>query len=292
MKTELSAAVQPATTVQPATPDQPAPTSTVDADMGATDSAAISPLATQHGDSYDQRFDQLIKRCGDYIAAQPTIVLTLGYLLCSLLGMLFVVLLFQQFGFEVLPYLEISDFLLAALSYPWTLLSLLGWLSFIALMVWFDRIIRRRFRRFAALTDRWYSEKYMSHNTLLYLLLPMLFFGSAADSNAKLLAKEIQAGNTAQLQLNLVYPLDAQKTMSLQQVQLIARTSGYLFIYHQQQVKVIPHANVAALLPLTAPKPAQPVATPAALPSPAKPQPVKAQTAPPVTTASQLAGSP
>jgi hypothetical protein len=36
----------------------------------------------------------------------------------------------------------------------------------------------------------------------------------------------------------------------LNEVQIITRTVSYLWIYHQDQVKLIPHANVAALIPV------------------------------------------
>ena len=36
---------------------------------------------------------------------------------------------------------------------------------------------------------------------------------------------------------------------------MITRTVSYLWIYHQGQVKLIPHANVAALIPVLLKKP-------------------------------------
>jgi hypothetical protein len=36
----------------------------------------------------------------------------------------------------------------------------------------------------------------------------------------------------------------------MEQIQILARSVSYLFVYHQNQIKVLPHANVAGLFPL------------------------------------------
>lgn len=281
MNTELSSTT--ATNTATAAPaDNTAPTNTATT-TPAVEEPQIKVHAAPNGDNYDQHFDTQLKHLVSYLLAQPTLGLTLSYLFCSLVGMLFVVQLFHKFDFDVLPYVDITDFLLAALSYPWTLLYLIGLLSFLSLMFVLDRKIRQRFRRFASWIDRIYHEKYMPRNLLLYVGTSLMFCYMAADSSAKQLARHVKNNNTPLLQLNLVYPMqDLHKSQALQPVQLIARTSGYLFIYHQQQVKVIPHTNVAALLPYRA----QPAST---VPHSTVHQPAAAdQAAAPKKSASQM----
>ena len=82
---------------------------------------------------------------------------------------------------------------------------------------------------------------------LVYLIL-------AAWSNGNEFAKNIRNGRGDQLDIMLIYPLDfaEQKMLQLRNASLISRTASYLFIFHQDRVKVLPHANVAALLPVPA----------------------------------------
>lgn len=229
-----------------------------------------------HGDLYDQMIDDSLSRCWRYLLAQPTLVLTLSYLFCSLLGMLFVTSLFSQFDFDVLSYLEISDFILAAVSHPWTLGYFLLCCVMVGAMFWLDRQIRQRFRRFARWVDFFYRPESYNATVFCFALIPLLFLFNSAFLEAKALASRIKANQQPQFQISLMNPLqDTQQTRRLEPAQVLARTVSYLFVYHQQKIKVIPHANVAALLPLQA-VPVQPVTTaqPAGNPLPASPAPL------------------
>ena len=66
------------------------------------------------------------------------------------------------------------------------------------------------------------------------------------------LSKAIKNHQTGQYQLSLIYPIQpgGKEIRQLNEVQIITRTVSYLWIYHQDQVKLIPHANVAALIPV------------------------------------------
>ncbi|WP_337879530.1 hypothetical protein [Rheinheimera sp.] len=97
---------------------------------------------------------------------------------------------------------------------------------------------------------------------------------------AQQIYQEIQDKANPEFSLSLIYPMNpgGKETRMLQPVQLISRTSGYLVLYYEKQVMLIPHANVAAFVPL---KKAAPV--PAAKPAASPPESGKAaDTAPPV----------
>ncbi len=232
------------------------------------------------GDLYDRQMDHLLARTGRYLMSQPALVLTAGYLLCSLLGLTFVMTLFQKFDFAVLPYLEISDFLLIALSHPSTLLDVLLCLLGSVLLFWLDRLMRQKFRRYAVLTDRFYDAAYLKPTVLMLASIPLTLLLSYAISEAAQTSKAIKAGQTPHFQVDLVYPLqDTGKTQRFNDAQVLTRSSSYLFIWHQGQIKVIPHTNIAALLPQQPTSHALPT-TKAQPPSQAEPT----TTAQPITT--------
>ncbi len=223
------------------------------------------------GDLYDRQLDHLLARTGRYLMTQPALVLTASYLICSLLGLTFVMALFHKFDFAVLPYLEISDFLLIALSHPSTLLDVLLCLLGSVLLFWLDRLMRQTFRRYAVLTDRFYDAAYLKLTIVMLASIPVIFLLYYAVLEAAHISKAIQAGQTPHFQVDLVYPLqDTGKTQRFNDAQVLTRSSSYLFIWHQGQIKVIPHTNIAALLPQPA----------AAMQQPARETPPPAQQAP------------
>lgn len=77
-----------------------------------------------------------------------------------------------------------------------------------------------------------------------------LVFSSSSDTPK--LSEAIKTRQTGQYQLSLIYPIQpgGKEIRQLNEVQIITRTVSYLWIYHQDQVKLIPHANVAALIPV------------------------------------------
>lgn len=221
----------------PANVDTPAP------------AAASRPGATAH-----QKIDSVLATMSHYAATQPGVVVSVSYLLCSLLGLLFLATLFHKFGFNVLPYLELSDYLLAALNQPSILLRFAACMLAFWLVIKLDRLAYARYPRYAEMSERYYLPQYMSWLVLLMALVPLSFLAFTATAEAHASFKNIQAGRTTHYQLSLIYPVqDSSKTMKFEQAQLIARTVSYLFIWHEAQIKVVPNANIAALIPQETP---------------------------------------
>lgn len=219
------------------------------------------PSITAH-----QKIDSLLAALTQYASTQPALVISLCYLLCSLLGLLFLATLFHKFGFNVLPYLELSDYLLAALNQPSILLRFAICMLAFVTIVKLDRMAYARYPRYAEVSERYYLPQYMSWLLLLTLAVPLSFLAFTATAEAHNKYKSIKSGHGAHYQLSLIYPVqDSSKTMKFEQAQLIARTVSYLFIWHEAQIKVVPNANIAALVPQQAGN-ATPSATPTAIP--------------------------
>lgn len=207
--------------------------------------------ATLRGELYDAQLDSMLRRFNDFMMRHPSMILTVGYLLCSILGMLFSYRLFALFDFSILPYLELTDFILAALTHPWILLNVIAWLVFFVVLFALDRYLRRRIRRYAIWSEKYYNPVQFQRYNLIFVLIPLLFLYNAAKEESTKLAESIKNDKQPKFHVSLIYPVqDAAKTLQYDQVQVIARTSSYLFVYFQQQVKVIPHANVAVIMPI------------------------------------------
>ncbi|OBP16263.1 hypothetical protein A5320_02305 [Rheinheimera sp. SA_1] len=209
--------------------------------------AAMFPMS-QHS---DETTNQLLKRCQLFASENPSLTLTLLYLAISLMGLLFQTTLLYRFGLNVLPYLEISDFLLAALTHPEVVLALALMVSVFVAAIAFERHCRSKIFRYAQSTETSFQRWWAPQPTLWMPLLLISYLVMAAWSNGNKLAKNIRADKGSKLEILLVYPMPQKelKTSTLQGASLISRTASYLFIYHENRVKVLPHTNVAALLP-------------------------------------------
>jgi hypothetical protein len=206
---------------------------------------------TLRGELYDAHLDSMLRRFSGFMLRHPSMILTFGYLLCSLLGMLFANRLFSFFDINILPYLELTDFMLAALNHPWILLNVTGWLVFLVVLLGVDRYIRRHIRWYAAWSEKYYQPEQFKRYNVFFMIIPLLFLYNAAKVESADLAEKIKNNQQPKFNVSLIYPVqDGAKTLKFDQVQVIARTSSYLFIYVQQQVKVIPHANVAVIVPV------------------------------------------
>jgi|GEM_PF-3209684 len=209
--------------------------------------AAMFPLSQRS----DETTSHLLKRCQQFASENPSLTLTLLYLAISLMGLLFQTTLLYRFGLNVLPYLEISDFLLAALTHPEVVMVLALMVSVFVTLLAFERHCRKKMFRYAQSTESSFQRWWIPQPTLWMPLMFISYLVMAAWSNGNKLAENIRIGEGNQLEILLIYPLPQkeQKVMTLQGASLISHTASYLFVYHDDRVKVLPHANVAAILP-------------------------------------------
>lgn len=200
----------------------------------------------------DQKMDADLKTISRFFLKHPSLALTFGYLIASVLGLIFTISLLDEFQFKALPYLELTDFLLAAITHPMIVFALFILIASVAGVIWLDRLIRIKYVRYAAWIDGYYRSSVWLPNWLVLTFLGAIYIWIAGVIQVDKLSQDIKSNNTGQYQLSLIYPIQpgGKEIRQLNEVQIITRTVSYLWIYHQDQVKLIPHANVAALIPV------------------------------------------
>ena len=178
--------------------------------------------------------------------------MTFGYLIASVMGLIFTISLLNEFQFNALPYMELTDFLLAAITHPMIVFALFILIASVAFFIWLDRLTRMKYVRYAAWIDGYYRSSAWLPNWLILTCLGVMYIWIAGVIQVDKLSQDIKAHRTGQYQLSLIYPIQpgGKEIRQLNEVQIITRTVSYLWIYHQDQVKLIPHANVAALIPV------------------------------------------
>ena len=205
-----------------------------------------------YGRQMDQQSDAERKKLLRFFLKHPSLALTFGYLTASIMGLIFTMSLLNKFQFNALPYLELSDFLLAAIANPKTALYLIIGICSAVSSVWFERILRRKYLRYALWVDKYYRPSSVVPNWLWGVIAFAFYVVFFSTLEAPKISQAIKNHQTGQFQLSLIYPIQpgGKEVRQLDEVQIITRTVSYLWIYHQDQVKLIPHANVAALIPV------------------------------------------
>lgn len=206
----------------------------------------------RYGRQMDQQSDAELRNLRRFFLKHPSLILTFGYLTASVMGLIFTISLLNKFQFNALLYLELSDFLLAAIANPKTALYLVIGVCSVAFSLWFDRMLRRKYLKYALWVDKYYRPNPLVPNWVwgaIAFAFYVVFFSTLETPK---ISKAIKTHQTEQYQLSLIYPIQpgGKEIRQLNEVQIITRTVSYLWIYHQDQVKLIPHANVAALIPV------------------------------------------
>lgn len=210
-----------------------------------------------YGQQMDQQSDAELRNLRRFFLKHPSLALTFGYLTASIMGLIFTISLLDKFQFNALPYLELSDFLLAAIAHPQTAIYLMTGICSVAFTVWIERLSRKKYPRYALWIDKYYRSSSFLPNWVWGLSAFVFYLVFFSSSDTPKISEAIKAHQTGQYQLSLIYPIHpgGKEIRQLNEVQIITRTVSYLWIYHQDQVKLIPHANVAALIPVLDKKP-------------------------------------
>lgn len=224
-----------------------------------TDATEVSAEVTipRYGQQMDQQVDNELRNVSRFFLKHPSLALTFGYLVASVMGLIFTISLLDEFQFNALPYLELSDFLLAAIANPQTVIYLTIGICSAAFSLWFERLSRRKYPRYAVWVDTYYRSSSFLPNWVWGFAAFAFYLVFFSTMEVPKRSQAIKNHQTGQYQLSLIYPIQpgGKEVRQLNEVQIITRTVAYLWIYHQDQVKLIPHANVAALIPVVDKKP-------------------------------------
>jgi hypothetical protein len=176
------------------------------------------------------------------------LMLTLGYLFLTGLGMFHRALVFLMFRINVFDYAEPSDFLLAALRDPLIILVCIAPIPLLALY----------FRGAAWLqgrsTSKWLSgtekqkELARRYRRPVYALTAVLWATAASLHYASSVARDLRAGTGRRVQVELISSAHPGPTDTLPQL-LLGTTQKFLFLYDapSQVTSVIPLSNIARL---------------------------------------------
>ena len=203
--------------------------------------------------AYEHQKSKDISNVYSYIYREPAIVLTALYLCISLTGISYLALVLYGFGINVLPHVELTDFVLSAIHYPKTLAISLLFFALLILSSIVESYLGRKWLLTQRLLNQYHKRAKHKKPFLLFVSLIILYSAIAAFLQADKAIAALKTGTQAQFNVQLATSLkiEDKKTNELNNVQIVANLSKHLWLYQSssEQIFMIAHENVLMLSP-------------------------------------------
>lgn len=206
---------------------------------------------------YYLRLKEELKEFRLYALSNLGVVITLLYFVGSIAGLLYLNILLDSFGVNVFNHIELSDYLLALLSNGQIMIAFSAYLSTMTLIMFFflkKEIEVKKDTKLNLIISKLSAPLYILPPlfSLIAASIIILFFYSWIMADAD--TKNIREAKSATYNITLTYPIKLVGTdyAQLNNVNLVTSTNANLFVFDRQleQLVIVPHANVAALVPL------------------------------------------
>ncbi len=193
---------------------------------------------------------------GTMLRQHPGLVISLTYLVVSLIGLLFSYSLFSEFGINIFLYAEISDFLLGALREPMTFLAAGAAVLTVLLLHGLARLELRFFRRhpptarvgkaYLRLSQAAYSSQWTW--LLVFILYSYLFLSLYGNYRSE----QIKAGHGEVVQIYIAEGTDSDGSVKPggRTGLLLGTTNKFIFVYDPEtgSTDVIPNESIIRIV--------------------------------------------
>jgi len=215
---------------------------------------ASNEQAFSYIEAYEKNIDSNINQIKSYVYQEPAIVLTTLYLTISTIGISYIAFVLLSFGINVLPHVELSDFILSAIHHPQTLLVFIAFFIFAVLLFKFEALFRKKWQWYRKQLNKHHQKNTYKHPALLFALVIFVYLFVSATVQSIDTKKALIAGEQQIFTLHLSSPifLEGEPNEKLENVQVIANLSKHLWVYQHssEQVFMVPQENQLLLTPI------------------------------------------
>ncbi len=193
------------------------------------------------------RFGQVLGLQSRLLREHPGLLVTVGYLVMSLVGMMFNRSLFERFGVDIFDYAEVTDFLMAALREPLTFVVAAGGIVVAWGIWWWSNVEQRFFARrpprswFFRHYARW--SRWSAHSSWVLLAIIPLYAGLFIEFYAEYRAKEIRAGEGERVRVTQEVDAGSRERV------LLGTTGKFVFLLDpaSEKVEILPFEAVYSI---------------------------------------------
>ena len=177
-----------------------------------------------------------------FIREHPTLLLTISYFNVTIIGVIYSYYYYREFGINIIKFVDLSDFLLAPILEPFSILIFISWVLFSLLCLKLEFIMRKRFKSYGRFVEKRLNPKYSDplFFTIMAFIFTIIFLKSLAVDNVN----EMKNGEFDQYKVAFSQLNGRQEEQTLA---LIGGSSRYLYFYkvETKNTLIIPVENVS-----------------------------------------------
>jgi hypothetical protein len=178
----------------------------------------------------------------EFFSKHPTMLLTLCYFIITAIGVIYSYYFYQEFGINILKFADLSDFLLASILEPLSIV-VFGLLVVTNLFLyWLDIILRKRFPSYGRFLERKFMSKYS--DPIGFVILISVFTFSLIETVAIRNSEEIKLEGGDEF---LVKMTEYEDNVTESRLTVLGSSSRYAYFYDSKKsvALVVPVENVA-----------------------------------------------
>jgi len=175
----------------------------------------------------------------------PTMLLTLCYFIITIIGVLYSYFFYKEFGINIIKFADLSDFLLASILEPKSVIIFISLIVTTYIFYWFDLLLRKKYKGYGSFVEKKFKSKYT--DPVGYFIILIVYTTLLVQHVAILNAAKIKSGNSDDFLVRISDPGDHQVENKLA---LLGSSSRYLYLYNNEksQAQVIPVENVSFMI--------------------------------------------
>ena len=175
----------------------------------------------------------------------PTMLFTFCYFIITIIGVLYSYFFYKEFGINIIKFADLSDFLLASILEPKSLLIFISLIAITIFFYWFDNSLRKKYKGYGNFVAKKLKAKYT--DPISYVIILVFYTTFLVQHLAIDTAKEVKSGNTDDFIVRISDPGEhkVEKTLAL-----LGSSSRYIYLYDNEksEAKIIPVENVSFMV--------------------------------------------
>jgi len=175
----------------------------------------------------------------------PTMLLTFCYFIITIIGVLYSYFFYKEFGINIIKFADLSDFLLASILEPKSVMIFISLIITTLLFYWLDLFLRKKYKGYGNFVENKFKSKYT--DPIGYVLILVFYTTVLVEHVAIRNATAVKSGTTDDFLVRISDPGEHQveKTLSL-----LGSSSRYVYLFdsEQSESQVIPVENVSFMI--------------------------------------------
>lgn len=180
-----------------------------------------------------------------FFKEHPTMLLTFCYLIITIIGVLYSYFFYKEFGINIIKFADLSDFLLASILEPKSVLIFISLIIVTSIFYWLDLLLRKKYKGYGNFVEKKFKSKYT--DPIGYVLILVFYTTVIVHHIAVNNAEEVKAGETDDFLVRISDPGAHQVEKNFA---LLGSSSRYVYLFDNErsEAQVIPVENVSFMI--------------------------------------------